>query len=347
MSSRTTSSAWVKGVVEMFDNAGLNTSAILALADIDGAILQELDARVATEKVSRLWRAAAEVSGDPAVSLVSAHVPRPGNFDIVGYAMLSSRSLRMALQAFSRHLRLVSDAAEMSLEDIGENVRVHFKLFGGREPIPRQRMEFDLLTILTFCRWVSGRQIKPLGLMLVWPAPDQVQPYAESFQCPLHAEADFNGLVFAAADLDAPLPTFNPLVAGLHEDLILQRLAVFDGSSLSIKVRDEIARLLAEGEPRRERVAQALNLSDRTLQRRLREENASFDKLLDATRCDLAQHYLAQPGLSLAEVAYLLGFADQSAFFRACKRWFDASPRQFRARIAGAPTKTPPIHDGV
>ena len=90
MVSPTTSSAWIQGIVDMLDGVGLDTSAILAEAGIDRAILANPDNRAPSEMVSRLWRVAAEHSGNPAIGLVSPHVPKPGNFDIVGYAMLSS-----------------------------------------------------------------------------------------------------------------------------------------------------------------------------------------------------------------------------------------------------------------
>lgn len=341
MVSRTTSSAWIQGIVEMLDEIGLDVAAILAEVEIDRAILANPDNRAPTEMVSRLWRVAAEHSGNPAIGLVNPHVPKPGNFDIVGYAMLSSPCLRVAIQNFARHMRLVSDAASIHLDFKDELVRLQFKLFGGREPIPRQRVEFDLLTLLTFCRWVSGRPIRPLGLHLVWPAPADIAPFENAFECPIHFEADFNGLDFAREDIEAKLPGYNTRLAGLHEDLVQQRLAAFDGSSMSLKIREEITRRLADGEPRREQIARALNLSDRTLTRRLREEGLSFQKLLDETRRDLAQNYLARRNMSLAEVAYLLGFVDQSAFFRACRRWFDASPGQFRAHLSGSLSTRP------
>lgn len=74
-------------------------------------------------------------------------------------------------------------------------------------------------------------------------------------------------------------------------------------------------------------------MSERTLQRRFHEEGISFQQLLDGTRKDLAQQYLRQPKLSLAQTAYLLGFSDQSNLHRACKRWFEMSPGQYRARF--------------
>lgn len=86
-----------------------------------------------------------------------------------------------------------------------------------------------------------------------------------------------------------------------------------------------------------ERVAQALHLSQRTLQRRLQEEGTSYQQLLDDTRRDMADQYLQQPGLTLLEVAYLLGFADPSNFFRAFRRWFGCTPNEYRARRQGRP----------
>jgi AraC-like DNA-binding protein len=340
MSSRTTSSAWFKGVIDVLASEGLDTPAIMAAAGIDPAVLRDPDARLPTEKMSRLWRAAAEISGDPNVGLASALVPKPGNFDIVGYAMLSSQDLRAALQSFSRHMRLVSDAAEITLEDQGQNVLVRFDLYGGREALPRQRIEFDLLTLLTFCQWVSGRPILPVSLSMQPSEPADVAPLAEAFRCPLLFGRDFNGLVFARSDMDAPLPSCNPSVAELHDKLLQERLAAYDGAGIALKVRKQIARSLSTGEPRRESIARALNMSERTMRRRLQDEGASFEQLLDATRCDLAQHYLARPTMTIAEAAYLLGFSEPGAFNRACRRWFASPPGQFRERLAARAATT-------
>jgi AraC-like DNA-binding protein len=74
-------------------------------------------------------------------------------------------------------------------------------------------------------------------------------------------------------------------------------------------------------------------MSERTLRRRLVEEATSFLRLLDDTRRELAEQYLGRLDLSLAQAAYLLGFADQSSFFRACRRWFELSPGQYRSQL--------------
>ena len=91
----------------------------------------------------------------------------------------------------------------------------------------------------------------------------------------------------------------------------------------------------------RDVIAARLHLSDRTLQRRLLAETSSFAQLLDETRCELARQYLSDAHRSLGEVADLLGFADQSNLFRACRRWFGMPPGQYRAQL---PTQGQPQH---
>ena len=101
------------------------------------------------------------------------------------------------------------------------------------------------------------------------------------------------------------------------------------------RLRGTVERLvlgrLTNGAPTAGDVADALGIGERTLARRLTAEGAPFRQLVDELRLDLARSYLADPELSLAQVAYLLGYADQSAFSNAFKRWTGRSPRRFRA----------------
>ena len=80
-------------------------------------------------------------------------------------------------------------------------------------------------------------------------------------------------------------------------------------------------------------------MTERTLQRRLKEEGSSFQELLDHTRRELARSYLADSRRALGQVADSLGFADQSNFFRACRRWFGVSPGQYRDALPPSPRK--------
>src|ERR1051326_3997976 len=337
MSKRTTSAIWVKSIAEMLAAEGLDVPALFVAAGIDPAALDSPGARLSTEKISRLWELAAERSGNPAIGLAQHHVARPASFDVVGYTMMSCANLHGAFERLVRYLLILSDALTMTISDEPEGYRMAFVLFGGDRPVPRQRIEFILVTLIGCCRWMSGREVDPSSIELPYPPPVDPAPYRAAFRCPVSFDAPRNSVLFARADMTAPLPTSNPLLAELHERFAGEYLKHFDHDHTSYRAREVIIRRLPDGEPRRDQIAGELHMSERTLQRRLAAEATSFIELLDRTRRELAEQYLGGLHLSLAQAAYLLGFADQSSFFRACKRWFALSPGQYRSRLLGQP----------
>ncbi|WP_453822699.1 helix-turn-helix transcriptional regulator [Tepidimonas fonticaldi] len=114
----------------------------------------------------------------------------------------------------------------------------------------------------------------------------------------------------------------------------MEYLAKFEGARVSEKVRAELISRLAAGEPSRADVASALHMSEKTLQRRLKGEETSYQEILDETRRELARQYLREGRMSVCEVTFRLGFSDQSSFTRAFKRWTGLAPGEFRHRTA-------------
>ena len=326
---------WVKGIAETLNAGGLDVAALFDEAGLDTAALSDPDARFPTERVSLLWQLAVTRSGNPTIGLLTSNVVRPARFDVVAYVMMSSPNLLGILKRVVRYVDIVSDAASFAVTEDYEGCRMTLELFGGGQPVPRQRYEFDLMTFLSFCRWVTNRDLRPLALELRFPPPADPQPYQDAFKCPLRFNAAVNALLFASADVMAPLPTAHPLLAEVHERLASEHLQRLDHAQTCSRARAAILRRLPDGEPRRTDIASALEMSERTLQRRLKGEGTSFQRLLDDTRRELAQQYLGQTDLSLADACYLLGFGNLSSFFRASKRWFGISPRQHRLRLIG------------
>ena len=335
MAERTTSAVWVKGIAEMFAAEGLNVGALFAATGIDAAALEAPGARLQTERISHLWELAVQRSGNPALGLAQHHVARPASFDVVGYTMMSCADLHGAYERLIRYMLILSDALTMTMNEERGGYRMAFVLFGGDRPIPRQRIEFIFATVMSFCRWISRREIYPRAVEFAYPPPAQPALYRDVFRCPVSFDAPRHSILFARADMTAPLPTSNPQLAELHERFAGEYLRQFDHADTSYRVREAIVRRLPDGEPRRDEVAGELCMSERTLQRRLETEATTFLQLLDDTRRELAEQYLGRLNLSLAQAAYILGFADQSSFFRACKRWFKLSPGQYRNQLQG------------
>src|SRR5262245_64506191 len=164
----------------------------------------------------------------------------------------------------------------MTMDEEQAGYRVVFVLFGGDRPIPRQRIEFIVVTLAGFCRWISGRDVNPLAIELPYAVPADLAPYRAAFRCPVLFDAPRNSLLFAADDMAAGLPTSNPLLAELHERFAGEYLRHFDHAQISYRAREMIIRRLPDGEPRRDEIASKLCMSERTLQSRVADEETDF-----------------------------------------------------------------------
>lgn len=332
MNQRTTSAAWVKGFCGLFQDEGLNVPELLSDVGLDMAALDNPHMRCPTEKVSLLWDLAVQRSRNAMLGIAEPRASSLANFDVVGYAMMSCPNLLASLECLVRYLRVVSEAATLALQQDGDGYAIALTLFGGDNIVPRQRCEFDLLTLLSFLRWISGRRFAPLLVEFSYPEPADAQLYQHAFDSAVRFNAAANRLVLSAADLTLPLPTHSPALEKFHAQFASQCLTRLDNKTISRQTGELIAHKLLGWEPRREEIARLLCLGDRTLRRRLEEEGTSFQKILDDTRRELAQQYFAQQRYSVGEIAYMLGFADQGTLFRASKRWFNVSPKQYKAR---------------
>jgi AraC-like DNA-binding protein len=329
----TISSAWLNGACALFTARGLDVPALFAAAGLDAAALRDPDARFDNAAVNRLWRQATVRSGDPALGLAQAELAKPTNFDIVGYTVLSCPSLRVGLQRLGRYLDIASAAYSMCIEAGRDTYRFVAQPRQWLEA-PRARIDYAFSTFVSLCRWAVGRRIEPLVVEFPYAAPADLAPYRGVVSGDLLFGAATPALVFARADLELPLQMANSQLHDMHERLAAEKLARLAQPQLTRRVRSEIARRLIDSDISCPAIAAVLRMSERTLRRRLQDEGTSYQDTVDLTRRELAQRYLRDAQLSLAHVAFLLGFSDQSNFFRACRRWFAASPTQVRARLA-------------
>jgi len=332
MTERTTSSSWALSIVQALELDGLDCQDLFVKLGLDYSALNDPDARFAQDGMTRLWQRAVEITGNPAIGLNLAKVMRPGAMHVVGYALMSSSTLRDSFQRLVRYQRIIAEGADLQFGSTNRGALLTLAIHGDQLPPARQSADGSLASTLAFCRWLTGKPLVPIEVYLQGPPPADIEPYQAAFQAPLRFNAEFHGMLMRHVDMDIALPTANAELAQLHDRFAGDYLARFSDSRVTHQARQVICRLLPQGEPRRETVAQSLHLSERSLQRRLDEEGTSFQQLLDDTRRTLAEQYLARADLALLEVAYLLGFADPSNFFRAFKRWFAMTPGEYRAQ---------------
>lgn len=334
---RTSSAAWLEGVLSMFEAEGLDVPSLLREAGFDPDSLHRQNTRIPVDEISVLWQLAVARAGRPTLGLHRDLASTHSKLGTVGHAMSCSSSLESALVRLTRYMAVISDATAFSLHPDPRGCWMVMKHTGGSLPIPRQRVEYALLTVLMQCQWLTRRELQPLAMEFIYPAPADDRLHREAFGCEVRFNAEANRLLLSSADMATPLPTFHEVLGEMQEQLLDDQLDLLGQTTTSTLVCAEIARRLQHGEPRRQDVASGLGLAERTLQRRLQEESVSFQSLLDRTRRELARQYLAEDRHTLTDVADMLGFVDTSNFFRACKRWFGVPPAQYRARIWDAP----------
>ena len=332
---------WVRQVVATISAAGLDGHKLCHRAGLDPRVLASVDARIPNEVIGKLWALAVEDSGNPSIALLAQRAFKPAALDAMGYAMMSSADLRGALERAVRYAGIMSNATTGRLIPVPDGLRFEVITRDGSGPSPVQGKEFVLLMLLTFLRWIAGQTLTPLAVEFQHDAPVDLKRYEDTFGCPLHFGSSSYAIVFSQADLATPLLTANPWLAQVHDRHVAERIEQLNRSpqgalSVTPRVRRLIVQSLPDGEPTRQAVASALGLSERSLQRRLHDEGSSFHSLLDGTRRELAERYLASESVALVEATSLLGFSGQASFTRACRRWFGASPRKVRLRLASA-----------
>ncbi len=326
----TTLNTWAIAVAQVLDAQGLDSASLFAQAGLDPAILRDPNGRYPVRRMAQLWKLAVQATGDPCLGLRAAEYVQPATFHSLGLAVLMSQSLEDALRRGARFSRIVSNAVDVDVEDTPGGIK---QLVRFRDDVPQVDEAIDLFMAasLKMGHLLSGGTVQPAQIKFQRRVtPEMELEFRNFFKIPIEFGATENSFVVPHELARRPLPMANPALARQNDQVVMEYLARFDGARIAEKVRAELISRLAAGEPARGDVAAALNLSEKTLQRRLKEEDTSYQRILEETRCELAQQYLRDGGASVCEVTFRLGFSDQSSFTRAFKRWTGVAPGAFR-----------------
>ena len=326
MSEPTSLASWTRALRRQLDALGLDGNALCREAGLDPQWMDDPNARYPLSATTRLWGLAVTASGDPAIGLRVSRFVSPTTFHALGYALVASGSLREVFERIVRYHQMVSDALVLELTRNADRYRFVLKVPpGSPQPAVEAIDAFAAIYVRT-CRNRLGRDYAPLAVHLRRPAPVDPEPWHKVFRCDLVFDAADDCLEFGLHDFERHLDDTPPELAAPPKPTLTQLQPL----TWERKVLGAIEAQLPEGEPSAERVAQALHLSLRSLQRHLADEGCRFDTLLNECRENLALLHLRDPQCSLSEISYLLGFTDASSFSRAFKRWTGLTPGQFR-----------------
>jgi AraC-like DNA-binding protein len=326
----TSLASWTRALRKQLDALGLDSDALCREAGLDPQLMDDPDARYPLSATTRLWEVALKASGDPAIGLRVSRFVSPTTFHALGYALVASGSLREVFERIVRYHQMVSDALELELTLRDDRYCFHLKVPAGSPSPAYEAIDAFAAIYVRTCRNRLGRDYAPLAVYLRRPEPADPKQWHTVFRAPIFFAADEDRLEFAISDFDSHLDDANPQLAEPNEAALNRAPVQLQPLTWERKVRSAIEAQLPEGEPSADRIAQALHLSLRNLQRHLADEGCRFDTLLNECRENLALLHLRDPQCSLSEISYLLGFEDTSSFSRAFKRWTGMTPGQFR-----------------
>ena len=282
-------------------------------------------------KIRELWDLSREASGDDAIGLKTGQYAKPMHFYAFGYSWLASSSLLGAMQRLTRYIQLMSTASvEISLTETRDSYALTTVFPDASNSPPKEGIDCGMTAILALCDIVAEKEIRPLRVELTCPATVHPEAYRSALRAPIQFNAEIGTLHFDKEVLRAPLPHGTPDVARATDRIAEQYIETLDPNKVASQVRRLLTSLLPSGKADQELVSSRLNRSTSTLQRQLQEEDTSYRVVLESTQRRLAETYLRDKKHSHAQIAYLLGFSDQSNFSRAFKRWTSSSPRQFQ-----------------
>ncbi len=325
--------AYVNSLVDYLRSQGHDPATILAPAGFNPEGRDQNRERIPVLLWVELLRVSAEATGDDCLGLHVGESIKPGHWGVLGYVTMNCDTLGDAVERLFRYEKLVGDVSRSTLDVHGDLVELHV-----RSPIrphpPRQLAELVLAAWVSYGRWIGGLQAQPSRIRFQHPAPADTGEHQRLFGCPVDFGEDSTSVTFPVTYLDLELVQADPDMRAMLDDKARQQLELIEEEDEFLSgVRAALQQVIPGGHPTLATLAGHLDMSPRTLQRRLEQHDQTFQKLLDETRCQLALHYFRTGGDSLIDVTFLLGYSEQSAFQRAFRRWTGKTPGRYRKSL--------------
>lgn len=304
---------------------GAEAAALLGQAGLSPDVVADRDVRVPTSAYLRVFAAAEARDQAATLGPAAARALDPATFGLPGFLVASCATMRDALRLFARYTRLLCDELQVELHDDGRHTAIRYSL--DVEPRVGALFEMAFVHLVSTSRWGTRGAFQPTEVTFRHRAAPRTLP--SLLRAPVVFGAVQDAVICETSQLSLPLRGSNPALLTVlesHAELVLRSLPA--ENDLLAQIRRAMLVLLPHGEPTLATVARQLGLGPRTLQRRLGEQALTFRTVLDEVRRESALQQLAQPDVSIAEVAFALGFSSPSAFHHAFRRWTGRSPRQ-------------------
>jgi AraC-like DNA-binding protein len=308
---------------------GVDPDPLLARAGLTKRQVLDRHARIMVRHQIAFLNLVARAVEDPFLGFHLA--PDLRELGLLYYVVASADTFGGAWRAGARYTSLVNEGVSLSYVE-GEKIDLTFDYIGVPRHVDRHQIEFCMAALLRLCRQLTGRKLVPSRIAFIHHRNDVASELSTFFGCKVEFGSRLDRMTFDTSVRDVPMtdadPYLNELLTEAGEEALAGRPR--PPGSFRSAVENATVRRLPHGEASASEIARTLGMSRRTVARRLAAEGATFSDVLEALRGDLARRYLADRGLSISQVAWLLGYQEVSGFTHAFKRWTGRTPRQAR-----------------
>lgn len=320
----------VRALIGVIERAGVSRDRFLSAAGIVPHSIDNGELRLSVADYVRSVDAALAVTGDAAFGLHMGEQVSAVMFDVVGPLIERAATLREGVELMARYSRLVAEGHEPELHERDDVAMIRFPSLGGDLPVTRLTAEFVMTALLPMLRQFAGDEARPARVAFAYPQPAYVAEYRRIFGAAARFEQAFTEIEFSRVWLDKPQLYKSPELYALLKTEAERTLGRLERDA---PLRERVEQILAKYGPREltmDDVAGELELSARSLRRRLLAEGVSYGELVTRNLMNAAKRMLERPTLSMKETAHALGFASSAAFHRAFKRWTGKTPKEYR-----------------
>jgi AraC-like DNA-binding protein len=326
---------WPRTIVADLRRHGRNIDRILDEAGLDLRRVNQEGGRIPWQAQAKLMDIAARELGDDCYGIHLAAKVDVRDADALAYIGLASHTLGDALVNIARYVQTFNKVIQLDL-----SAEDGLTILGASGVDPsfvhqRQQMEFGAGFLLHLYRLLTRRQVAPVSVHFIHGRQHGVREVSRYFGCKVSYLQNRSQIVLKASDMAIPIDTSDYrllTVLTTYCETVLREHRTRQAGLLQ-KVEQRIVDLLPKGDARAKVIATDLGMSERTLTRQLAALGTSFNDVLERLRSDLGLKYIRESELSLAEVSFLLGYANPPAFTLAFKRWTGKAPSELRANL--------------
>ncbi|MCG8312787.1 MAG: AraC family transcriptional regulator [Pseudomonadales bacterium] len=321
-----TIATWANAIIQTLQTYSVDVSELMSRYGFDSRRMTDPHCRIPVVTMTLLWRDAVALSGDEAFGLRVANQVSINTFHALGYAALASRDFQEIALRLKENSAVISDVADVNVLMKGRDIWFCIDISADAPEVTAEALDAFMGSLLTMGRRYVGMELGVSEVRLQRQTPKNVAAFEAFFKAPVRFNDTVNALVLPFSAATRLMPGHNPALLAANEQVLKDYLLQLN-QSLVMQVKAAIETLLPD-EPLQKAVAEQLSMSVRKLQRQLAEQQTSFQELLDSYRKQQALMAISAGRKSLKTIAFDLGFANQSAFTRAFKRWTGKTPRQ-------------------